>query len=151
MAEIEGVHLRITGDSSQAVREFKKLKDAAQSMKDWQPGGWKFDMNKALEGIDRVPKVWKNTIKISLQEALEQGFSGLDTVGKRIEGIFGGLLTTITAGITGVTGAFAKIAKDSLAIGGSFEAAMTSVKVISGATAEELDLLTKKAREMGMP
>ncbi|MBQ3693910.1 MAG: phage tail tape measure protein [Synergistaceae bacterium] len=49
----------------------------------------------------------------------------------------------------GTSGALGLITKNALNIGGGFEAQMTAVKVISGAAENELDALTKKAREMG--
>ena len=48
-----------------------------------------------------------------------------------------------------MAGAVTTVMKSALSIGGGFEAEITNVKVISGATEEQLDMLIKKAREMG--
>ena len=144
---MEGINIKITGDSSQALREFKKLKEAAQQivnikmkpMLDWN-SQWNFDISKI-----KLPQ----NIGQDFAQKLAEGISGLDSAGKSLEATFGGIFKTITASATAVTGLIGKVVKDSLSIGGGFEAQMTSAKVISGATAEEFEKLTAKAREMG--
>ena len=102
----EGVNIVITGDSSKAVQEIRKV------------------------------------------EASVNGLLSLE-VGKSLEATFGTVFKTITSTLQSVARAVSGVMKNALSIGGGFESQMTSVKVISGATAEELDALTKKAREMG--
>ena len=102
----EGVNIVITGDSSKAVQEIRKV------------------------------------------EASVNGLLSLE-VGKSLEATFGTFFKTITNTLQSVARAVSGVMKTALSIGGGFEAQMTSVKVISGATTEELDALTKKAREMG--
>ena len=70
-------------------------------------------------------------------------------VGSQLEASFGAMFSTITGLLQRVAGAVSSVMKSALAVGGGFEAQMTSVKVISGATEEELEQLTQKAREMG--
>lgn len=70
-------------------------------------------------------------------------------VGSKLESAFGNVCKTIIAGAQKVANVLSGVVKSSLAIGGGFESQMTIVKTISGATAEELDALTKKARELG--
>ena len=70
-------------------------------------------------------------------------------VDSKIENVFGGFLSAIASGFQRVASTAAGVMKSALSTGGGFEAQMTSVKVISGATGEELDKLTAKAREMG--
>lgn len=82
---------------------------------------------------------------------LEQSLNALLTfeVGSKLEASFGAMFSTIAGVLQRVAGTVSSIAKSALAVGGGFEAQMTSVKVISGATEEELEQLTQKAREMG--
>lgn len=59
------------------------------------------------------------------------------------------LMALFTARAVSIGANFVRTLTSSLNVGGGFESQMTSVKVISGATADELDALTNKAREMG--
>lgn len=102
----DGVNIVITGDSSKAVQEIRKV------------------------------------------EASVNGLLSLE-VGKSLDATFGTFFKTITSTLQSVARAVSGVMKSALSIGGGFEAQMTSVKIISGATAEELDKLTAKAREMG--
>lgn len=56
---------------------------------------------------------------------------------------------TAVAAIGGVSAAMGGIATYAVKVGTSFEAGMSEVAAISGATASELDSLTEKAKEMG--
>ena len=132
MADVDGVNIKITADSSQAVREFKKLKDNAQQI--------------ANTKIKPIFSDWNTQ---SIGAGINKFFAKFDSVGKQLEASFGKIFKTITAVAFGKILAVGKVLKNALAIGGGFEAQMTSVKVISGATEEELEQLTKKAREMG--
>ena len=82
---------------------------------------------------------------------VESSINGLLSleVGSKLQAGFGAMFQTIAGSLTKVAKAVASVMQNALAIGGGFEAQMTAVKVISGATADELDTLTKKAREMG--
>ena len=55
----------------------------------------------------------------------------------------------VVDGAKKAAGEIIKFAEDSVKTGAEFEAAMSSVSAISGATAEETELLTAKAEEMG--
>lgn len=119
MANTDGVNVIITGDSQQLVRAVQKAQSALSTMKDR-----KIDIAVQLTG-------------------------GLQEAGAKIESLFGSIFKTITAGAMSVAGALSMITKSALSIGGGFEAQITNVKVISGATEQELDMLIAKAREMG--
>ena len=119
MASTEGVNIVISGDSSKLVRSVKEAQSALASMKNRK--------------IDIAVKIT----------------GGLQEAGAKIESLFGRIFKTITAGAMSVAGALSMITKNALAIGGGFEAQITNVKVVSGATEKELDKLIKKAREMG--
>lgn len=55
----------------------------------------------------------------------------------------------LVAGIASASAGLAKFGQEALRIGGGFEAAMTRVAAISGATGEEFTVLSNKARELG--
>ena len=82
---------------------------------------------------------------------VESSINGLLSleVGSKLQAGFGAMFQTIASSLNRVAQAISSIVRNALAIGGGFEAQMTSVKIISGATAEELEKLTAKAREMG--
>ena len=82
---------------------------------------------------------------------IEQSINSLLALeaGSKLEAGFGNVFNTIAASFQRVASAVQSVMRSALAIGGGFEAQMTSVKVISGATEEELEKLTAKAREMG--
>lgn len=84
-----------------------------------------------------------NSVKDSFSALLSMN------IGEKISASFGAAFSTITSMLQRVAHTISGVMKSALGIGGGFEAQMTTVKVISGATEEELDKLTKKAREMG--
>ncbi len=58
-------------------------------------------------------------------------------------------LSVITVAVAATGAAMAALAIDSITVGTNFEAAMSEVAAISDATAEDLDALTNKAKEIG--
>lgn len=58
-------------------------------------------------------------------------------------------LKATTAAITAASGALSAFAGYSAKVGSSFEAGMSEVEAISGATSEQMEALTEKAKEMG--
>ncbi len=173
----EGVHLEISADAADAIKELtnviKSLNSTKKAANDLQ-GAMKNSGGTQL--IDpQTGKGLKEQLEININESLNQlqsqaqgkageaakgavisfgqGLSGLasvmDDAGKVIEKGFGKILKGITATVGAISGILTVITRNALNIGGSFESQMTNVKVISGATAEELEELTKKAREMG--
>ena len=152
----EGVNIIITGDASQALKAIKDTQQATESLKD-QSIDVKVDAK--VDALGRLHKA--NGQFMTMGEKLASQFSSafmkkaaelavqIDGWGKNLEATFGTAFKTITAGATAVAGVFTMIARSALAVGGGFESQMTTVKVISGATGEELEQLTAKAREMG--
>ena len=83
------------------------------------------------------------TIDTRLNEnGFEKGINKLESIGKK------GLTTLATATGTVVTGLSA-MGTYAIKVGSDFEEGMSKVQAISGATQDELDKLTAKAREMG--
>lgn len=155
----EGVHIKITGDSSQAVKATNEVKSALEGIQD-QTIDVKVDGK--VDALGRLHKA--NGQFMTMGEKLAASFNSsfmkkiaefsvpLDTLGKKLEATFSNFFKVIYRGakiVLGTSGALGLITKNALAIGGGFEAQMTAVKVISGAAENELDALTKKAREMG--
>ena len=131
MADIEGVNIRISANATQAEKEIEKVSKATQKLGE--------NNSKAAISIDT------SKITGSLNE-----FTGkINSLGQRLESDYGKIFKSITAGLTAVGTAITAITKNALSIGGGFEAQMTNVKIISGATSEEIADLTDKAREMG--
>ena len=60
-----------------------------------------------------------------------------------------GKMETVGKSMMKVTGVIAGVATAAITVGATFEAQMSKVQAISGATAEETQTLTEKAREMG--
>lgn len=152
----EGVHIKITGDSSQAVKATNEVKSALEGIQD-QTIDVKVDGK--VDALGRLHKA--NGQFMTMGEKLASNFSSgfmkgfaevsvkLSDYGKKFEATFAPVFKTIAGMATTVAGTISFITKNALAIGGGFEAQMTAVKVISGAAEDELDALTKKAREMG--
>ena len=66
----------------------------------------------------------------------------LETIGNKIASVGSKLTATVT---TGIVGAFTAAVKTT----GDFDAAMSKVQAVSGATADQMELLRAKAKEMG--
>ncbi len=59
------------------------------------------------------------------------------------------LQSAVKTGLTAISGAAATFAGYAVKVGSDFESGMSKVQAISGATAEDMKLLTDKAKEMG--
>ena len=103
-------------------------------------------VNMALDVVDKasaVIKKVKSSVKSLAGKAVKVVIGAKDMASNVIKGILGlaskaGEVMGISFGIT-----------DSIDTFKGFEAAMSQVKAISGATAEQMDLLNAKAKEMG--
>ena len=173
----EGVHFEISADAADAIKELtnviKSMHSTQKAANDLQgamknSGGAHFidpqagkelkeqletSINDSLNQLQAQAKSKAGEAAKGAVISFGQGLSGLasvmDEAGKVIEKGFGKMLKGITATVGAISGVIAMTAKSALDIGGGFETQMTNVKVISGATAEELEELTRKAREMG--
>lgn len=102
----------------------------------------------ALSGMDQ--ELTSINLKIATQsstwhqlgEKLAPIGTAMEDIGGKMQDVGKGLSTRLTAPLMGVAAAAIKIGSD-------FEAGMSEVQAISGATEEELDALTEKAKEMG--
>ena len=152
----EGVNIVITGDASQAIKAIQDTQQATNVLKD-QSINVNVGANVDAVGTLKSATGQFMTMGGYLASQFSSGFmkhaaewsGNFDLIGKRLETAFGTVFNTITAGAKAVANSLNTIVRNALAVGGGFEAQMTTVKVISGATAEEIDALIKKAREMG--
>ena len=81
--------------------------------------------------------------------AIDADFAKLDKGFNKIVGIGKKAFSAIATGATVAATAIGAATAASIQVGAEFEAQMSTVKAISGATAEEMEQLTAKAREMG--
>ncbi|KAB2953719.1 phage tail tape measure protein [Heliorestis acidaminivorans] len=77
-----------------------------------------------------------------LGKSLEPVGKSMEDVGKKMESVGQGLTTKVTLPLAGIGAAAIKIGSD-------FQAEMSKVQAISGATGEDLEKLSNKAKEMG--
>lgn len=75
--------------------------------------------------------------------------SGFESGVSKISSLAGGAIKTTSAIIGGAATALVGLGTAAVKVGTDFEASMSNVAAISGATGEELDALTAKAQEMG--
>lgn len=97
------------------------------------------DTEQRLKGLE---KEYKSFGSVATQQIKAVG-EKMKTIGSNIADVGKTLTTRVTAPIVAGFGVAVKSAAD-------FEAQMSKVAAISGASAEDLDALSKKAREMGM-
>ena len=86
-------------------------------------------------------------VKIGLDTS--EMYSGLKGLGGKLNSSLGGIAKMGVAAVGAATGAFVGFTKSAVDVGSQFDASMSNVAAISGATAEEFDQLRDKAREMG--
>ena len=122
-----------TGENSTATQNLAiKLNNAIKYYNDLE--GELKDTTKELE---------KQSSKLTqLSQKFDSASKKFSSFGKTMTSAGKKLSTTITAPIAGVATASAKVGMD-------FEAAMSNVQAISGATGDDLKTLEEKAREMG--
>jgi len=101
------------------------------------------------KSLEQLRKEAKESVKAAMRDALSEMPKALDEAGKYVEKGFSKIVKGLTVAASAIGGAIAAVTKSALNVGGGFETQMTRVKIISGATAEDLEALTKKAREMG--
>lgn len=75
--------------------------------------------------------------------------SGFNAGIKKLGSIASGGLSILGGAVSGITAAMGAGIAASVKVGASFEAEMSKVSAISGATGRELEALTEKAKEMG--
>lgn len=95
------------------------------------------DISQYLANLDKAISKTKST-----QNQIEATGTKVESVGKKIESVGSTLTKGVTTPIVGLGVAAVKTAA-------TFESSMSTVSAISGATGNELDQLSTKAREMG--
>ena len=155
MADVEGVNIRITGDSSQAVNSVNDLMQALRRLRQ-ERNSVAADASRPIEfNVSKMQLPQNLRVQAftqGLQDGIAQVSAAFNDLGTRLQTTFGGIFHTIRNGLfalVGTTGVVGMEFRRALAIGGGFESTMTSVQVVSSATASEIEQLTAKAREMG--
>lgn len=159
---IKDAHSTITADGSQAISELERLEElmfgidrkkvefqVKTVIRDEQ--GRLRDMSgKFLKMGKQVGESFASGTASGLAR-IEKSVNSIliNKVGGQISSFFKSILNGIASTAKKAAGIVAGAMKSALAIGGGFEAQITNVKVVSGATEKELDKLIKKAREMG--
>ena len=157
---IGDAHSDITADGSQATDEAGRVQNSIDSINGKEveiklklPEDWLQDLDTAFNSTaSKIAKHFERAAEQSaksFKEKFREVAEAMDNVSSHFESGFGAVLLGIGAKIASIVGSMSTVLSSALAIGGGFEAQMTSVQVISGATADELELLTAKAREMG--
>jgi len=83
------------------------------------------------------------------EQGLDNAEKKANSFGGKISGTLGGITKVGAAAVGAATTAFVGFTKSAVDVGASFDASMSNVAAISGATADEFDQLRDKAREMG--
>lgn len=151
-----------TGLASDELRECAEQVSKADS-----------ELNKAnstYEAASRTVDKWQNAVNNAQAEVnettneIEQNRQAMDRLGDEIEDTSSSAEKSATGGFTVLKGALADLASSALRMaldkvkeaikgiidaGSNFEAGMSKVQAVSGATGEDLEKLTVKAKEMG--
>ena len=105
---------------------------------------WQQAVNEAQADLNKLENELKELPSSLDMVTAKMGEMGqkLETIGNKIASVGSKLTATVT---TGIVGAFTAAVKTT----GDFDAAMSKVQAVSGATAEQMELLRAKAKEMG--
>ena len=125
---------------SQMLQESKqKFGENAQQTQKWQQAvnEAQAELNQLKGQLDSLP----SSLDIISAKMATMG-EKLESVGNKIASVGSKLTSTVT---TGIVGAFTAAVKTT----GDFDAAMSKVQAVSGATADQLEQLRAKAKEMG--
>lgn len=125
---------------SQMLQESKqKFGENAQQTQKWQQAvnEAQAELNQLKSELDSLP----SSLDIISTKMATMG-EKLETIGTKISSVGSKLTSTVT---TGIVGAFTAAVKTT----GDFDAAMSKVQAVSGATASDMELLRAKAKEMG--
>ena len=123
----------LVGDNPEETKRLaKELKDASSEL-----ASMKKQMSDADKAADELDASLDNTTDSA--ERASEGF----TVFK------GALANLVSQGINLVLNGLKELASQTFEAGSNFEASMSQVSAVSGATAGDLELLTEKAKEMG--
>ena len=124
---LEGKEL--SDEAEDTAREIKELSSELQENKSRLE-----EADKAADGLD---------------DSLEEVDEAADKASEGFTVMKGALSSLIADGIRATISAVKDLAKETFQVGSNFEAAMSQVAAVSGASGDDLDALTAKAEEMG--
>ena len=153
-------HAEITADGSQAIDEANNVQDTINNINGKEidikvniSEQWMKDIDTVLgHTASNISKRFERSADDaakSFKEKFREVAEALDDVSAHFESGFGAVLMGIATKIGTVVASMGAVFSSALAIGGGFEAQMTAVKTITGATEEEFKKLIAKARELG--
>lgn len=105
---------------------------------------YKNELKKVESGADEAGDAAED-----LAKDIDKVDSAADSVSDGFSVMKGALASLVADGIRLTISALKDLAKETLNVGMSFEAGMSQVQAVSGASGKELDALTEKAKEMG--
>ena len=125
--------------SSMLQQSKEKFGENAQQTQKWQQAvnEAQAELNQLKSQLDSLP----SSLDIISAKMATMG-EKLESVGNKIASVGSKLTSTVT---TGIVGAFTAAVKTT----GDFDAAMSKVQAVSGATASDMEILRAKAKEMG--
>lgn len=134
----DGMHIEVTASSIGAKEAFEETRQSLELI-----SAAILSLNNRFDDLRAQSS---KPIKLSWGNEVA---NGMEQAGFYIERGFSKIVKGLTVAASAIGGTIAAVTKSALNVGGGFETQMTRVKIISGATAEDLEALTKKAREMG--
>lgn len=143
-AEVLNKQIAVQGDRVDKLNAMLEKSIAAKGEDATETLKWKQVVNEADAELNRL-RAELDALPNSLQtagQAMQEAGQKMQTVGQSVAGVGATLTRTVTAPIVAAGAASLKLAAD-------FDAQMSKVQAISGATGEEMEALEAKAREMG--
>ncbi|MDB1947669.1 phage tail tape measure protein [Clostridium tertium] len=154
------------GENSKEVKALnKELKEAEKDLKakekaviscDNKLVGLKTSLNKTEAEMRSLKAQIKDTstsfgdlARKANDVALKGVGTALQGVGGALKGIGGAVAGVGTAMTVGITMPVNRLKKEALELGGAFEVSMSNVKALTSASSEEMEVLEKKARQLG--
>lgn len=154
------------GENSKEVKALnKELKEAEKELKTKEKAvvscdnklvGLKTSLNKTESEMKSLKAQIKETTtsfgelaRKANDVALKGVGTALQGVGGALKGIGGTVAGVGTAMAVGITVPVNRLKQEAIELGGAFEVSMSNVKALTSASSEEMEILEKKARELG--
>lgn len=154
------------GENSKEVKALnKELKEAEKELKTKEKAvvscdnklvGLKTSLNKTEAEMKSLKAQIKETTtsfgelaRKANDVALKGVGTALQGVGGALKGIGGTVAGVGTAMAVGITVPVNRLKQEAIELGGAFEVSMSNVKALTSASTEEMEVLEKKARELG--
>lgn len=137
-SEITDTKSKMDSNSNTITNYSKKLNDAEKNLTRLE--------GQLRETNEEIAKQSSGFIKAG--EYMQKLGTNLNTLGSKMQTV-GGVTTALGDKLMMLSSVFVGLSTYAIKVGMDFEAGMSEVQAISGATGEDLKLLTEKAKEMG--